>query len=634
MDQKNNSSSQGVYQSVLLGARSDVGALPAEIRAGTRTYYLVHSPSQELQLLSSICPHQGGHVVPKADRFECQGHQWCFDLNSGRCLSAPGREGLTAFKVTDVDGMLYAELPISSVSQPLKMRMPPKDLKITLHAHACLEFAHQGFSLLTDPWLAGPAFMGSWTQYPPSDMHPSTLDPKAIFISHEHSDHFHEPTLRHFKRQTPIYVPAFPNGRLEAQLGELGFTQVTVMRFGETYTLSNNFKVTCFEPASLWNDAIVLLEIEGFRILNLNDAGLNQRIAQAVYPVDVVASAFAGGASGFPMTWTHLTDQAKDEIMTKNCQGLLAMLHQAMEMYGAATLIPFAGHFTFYSPLQHHFISQVKTNLLPDVVEAFKGSNVRVIDLLPGEAWDVSKDTLQRLGPNRQEFFDLKHRLRYAENVYVPKEFSLHHPEHANLSQDDVRSYFLKFNQCPDILFCEDLTLRVQTVTREMTAVKLDLSFILKGGVIQFAPVQENPNLRIRIPEALLAQIIRENVSWDEAHIGYWCQFSRQPDVYHAGFWRMIQAPYFLRRADIAPAVTQGITADSIIAEILERHGDPLDRILRRYGFYCLGCRHSTQETLRQGARQHGIRDSQLERMVSELNKIAMLDAYDVSKVM
>ena len=61
-----------------------------------------------------------------------------------------------------------------------------------------------------DPWIEGPAVFGSWITYPPSNIRVEDL-PKihGIFISHEHSDHFHEFTLKKFDKHIPIFVPDF-----------------------------------------------------------------------------------------------------------------------------------------------------------------------------------------------------------------------------------------------------------------------------------------------------------------------------------------------------------------------------------------------------------------------------------------
>jgi hypothetical protein len=44
---------------------------------------------------------------------------------------------------------------------------------------------------------------------------------------------------------------------------------------------------------------------------------------------------------------------------------------------------------------------------------------------------------------------------------------------------------------------------------------------------------------------------------------------------------------------------------------------------LRRYGLYCVGCRHSTAETIELGGAQHGLNDSSIDRLVRELQALA-----------
>ena len=70
-------------------------------------------------------------------------------------------------------------------------------------------------TILTDPWYDVPSFNGAWIQYPPVIDDWKSIKPDLIFITHEHSDHFHLKTLKGFKNNIPIYFPAFPNKRIE-----------------------------------------------------------------------------------------------------------------------------------------------------------------------------------------------------------------------------------------------------------------------------------------------------------------------------------------------------------------------------------------------------------------------------------
>ncbi len=284
-----------------LGPADAIPSFPARVEIAGLTHYLTHDPNwapDDYRLLSSVCPHLGSEIADIGNCFECPNHGWRFDHTTGRCLTSPGQQ-MVSIPVHFKGGHLLVDLPNrgtakqSTPSRTRRRRAAVQDLSISLHAHACLEFTHRNFSLLTDPWLEGPAFLGAWTQYPPPIVETASLRPDAIWISHEHSDHFHEPTLAKFDRSIPIYTPDFPNRRIVERLRRMGFEQVIPMPFGQTIEIASKFQLTCYEPGSLWNDAVVLMEIEGFRFLNLNDAGLNARIARAVAPVDVIASSFS-----------------------------------------------------------------------------------------------------------------------------------------------------------------------------------------------------------------------------------------------------------------------------------------------------------------------------------------------------
>ena len=91
--------------------------------------------------------------------------------------------------------------------------------------------------------------------------------------------------------------------------------------------------------------------------------------------------------------------------------------------------------------------------------------------------------------------------------------------------------------------------------------------------------------------------------------------------MYHSGFWRLFQAPYFKRPVDVETSTHAAVSAKSTVAEILEAHGARADRILRRYGLYCLGCQHSTADSIEMAARQHGIEPKRCDLLITELNQ-------------
>jgi len=604
-----------VSDRIRIGRPEDFSRFPAVVTEGSRTYFLVRQTS-EFALLSNVCPHQGGAVYDKGTCFECPLHGWQFDRLTGRCLNAPSRSLAMIPVVQDEQGVLFAHLPgpvhVDRVAHGA--RSAKAGLTMALHSHACLEISYNGYTLLTDPWLDGPAFLGAWMPSPAPDTNGADLRPDAILITHEHSDHFHEPTLRHFDRRTPVFVPDFPNERLPRRLAALGFTDVHRLRFGEPTRLRKGWSLTTFEPASYWNDAFVLVDVDGFRIFDINDAGVNARIAKMAGPVDVLAVQFSAGASGYPWTWAHLSDDEKVEISRKACDGKLQLIREATKLYGASAVLPFASHFSLWHPSHRSYASLMKRNTLADVKATLADTDVDVIDLLPGDAWDVGKGVIRR-GPDKAG--------READTTAAI-------PRDEALTRNELAAYLRRLNEVPEIAFCEDVVVRMQAESASNPAASIDLSFtVINGRLSVLDGACDAPNLRITLPLAVAAAVVRQELSWDEAFIGYWCRFDRRPNVYHSGFWRLFQAPYYTRPIDVRESAPSPVAPASTVAEVLEAHGDRADRILRRYGLYCLGCQHSTAESLEMAARQHGLEPKRCDLLIKELNQAFHGEAVD-----
>ena len=205
--------------------------------------------------------------------------------------------------------------------------------------------------------------------------------------------------------------------------------------------------------------------------------------------------------------------------------------------------------------------------------------------------------------------------------------FAAAYPSDESLTHEELAAYLLRLNDVPEIAFCEDVVVRMQ-------AEPIDISFAVAHGHLSIldAPAT-TPNLSISLPHAIATAVVRQELSWDEAFIGYWCRFDRHPNVYHSGFWRLFQAPYYKRPIDPRTSVPPAINGASTVAELLDAHGDRADRILRRYGLYCLGCHHSTSESIEMAAHQHGLEPKRCDLLLKELNQAFHGEAVDKRSV-
>lgn len=408
----------------------------------------------------------------------------------------------------------------------------------------------------------------------------------------------------------------------------MGFEHVISVNFGERIQIAKGFFITTYEPASLWNDAQVLLEIDGFRILNINDAGINHTIHKYIKRVDCIASAFSPGASGYPATWTHLSDNDKVGIYEKSRIATLEMLKKACEMYNARYFLPFASHFVLNHPTHLTYMKLLRKNTIFDVCNAFKDTQTQVIDLLSGDCFSVKSGEITRGIYRSANLYDFNAVESHITNAFDKDEFATQYPSKDIYKYDRavVLEYFRNLNAVPEVIFCEDLVMSVYPIG--VLGENEAFSFEVRGGVLQVLDnIAKSPNITMKIPSEILMYICVNNESWDEATIGYWCEFSRNPDIYHTEFWRLLQCPYYVKNHYIknlhsidSNDGTNAITAQSNVAQVLESLGEVGSKIFGRYGLYCLSCNKATSESIAQACAMHGIDGAKCKRLLGEIN--------------
>lgn len=149
---------------------------------------------------------------------------------------------------------------------------------------------------------------------------------------------------------------------------------------------------------------------------------------------------------------------------------------------------------------------------------------------MPGDHWEARENRIYRHVDRQADYYDKDYKRSYLEQKYDENEFLLHFPSTRQLPHSEIVRYFLRLNDVPEMVHCEDLSVRL--IASDEQGRTIDLSFEITQGRLQVLdhPLNE-PNVKIELPLAILEEIISNNISWDEAHIGYWCRFDRNPDV-------------------------------------------------------------------------------------------------------
>src|SRR5438270_37421 len=124
--------------------------------------------------------------------------------------------------------------------------------------------------LVTDPWLRGTAYFGSWalSHEIPAEQLDAIKRTKYVWISHGHPDHLSAESLELVKDAT-ILLPDHVGGRIRDGLLHQGL-KVNVLKDRRWYSLSDHIRVLSI--ADYNQDGILLVDINGRLLVNLNDA--------------------------------------------------------------------------------------------------------------------------------------------------------------------------------------------------------------------------------------------------------------------------------------------------------------------------------------------------------------------------
>jgi hypothetical protein len=125
--------------------------------------------------------------------------------------------------------------------------------------------------LLTDPWIVGSVYWRSWwlQHYPSADDIEWLKQTAHVYVTHEHPDHFHMPSIRRLGIGPAYLFPDLAECSVARYLGEHGYRAATApplhwLPLGEGVAMLS---------IPLWNDdSLLLVDTPTALILNFNDA--------------------------------------------------------------------------------------------------------------------------------------------------------------------------------------------------------------------------------------------------------------------------------------------------------------------------------------------------------------------------
>jgi UDP-MurNAc hydroxylase len=262
-------------------------------------------------------------------------------------------------------------------------------MKIHFVGHACIVAECADTSILMDPWLFGKIFNDSWSLLPEPKFDAAKLDKvDYLWLSHEHPDHCHFPTLDSFpaafKARVTVLFQDRDYTKVFGALRKLGYQRFERLPHRVVVPLSDKpdaTKVYCYH-AGLMDSGLAVL---GQRqvIFNANDARISvgecKGILQDIGHVDALLNQFSLAAyAGFEPHEKYLPQRAKQILEN------VSSVHRALD---AKVTIPFAS-FMYFSSLDNKYVNNF-VNSARDAAGYLTRHGQRAAVLYPGDTYEV-----------------------------------------------------------------------------------------------------------------------------------------------------------------------------------------------------------------------------------------------------
>ena len=153
-------------------------------------------------------------------------------------------------------------------------------MKIKFISTASVIITTEDCCIWTDPWNLGKAFNNSWALFPeiPFDQHDYDRI-THVWVSHEHPDHFHIPTLKSlpkdFKERVTLLFQQNHSDKMPNAFKMLGFKNIQLIENRKITSISEKTNIQVVQVGSI--DSTLAVIDKNHTILNVNDCEVSKK---------------------------------------------------------------------------------------------------------------------------------------------------------------------------------------------------------------------------------------------------------------------------------------------------------------------------------------------------------------------
>lgn len=496
-----------------------------------------------------VCDHNGGQLILGPDNLSatCPLHKWTLKLSDGLYENGcPKKALLTRLESEN----LVISKPKESFPEVITLGLTESDINFKFNAHASVSIEIDGINIISDPWLIGSCFAnGWWHAFPPSaEAIERLINSDFIYISHNHPDHLHIPTLeKYVEKSKLILVPNFQSRSVENLLRRIGFENLIMCDFMQQIhieTKSGGVKLVVIKSGDDRDDSSLIICTKNRKVFLGVDANMPNR--WILPKVDVLFTPFAGGASGFPVRIQNFELAKKIEIV--NANRLSVLNNHVAKLVGVTMpdyVVPYAGYFTEIArdnDVKAINIKNSPQDLISFVEEKFPG--IKGINPIDNPCFILGQDGLKYEN-------SLESPAYFLDEDYISTVISGGLKHRGELSHEElllVGERFLSstFTDCLTVVLIPSN----DSLTNDMgCALIIDFSsqyrnakIIALSGETDFElassiNVKANNLELLRVRAESLAMVIRNGLPLEDLSIGFQIKMYRTPNIYNFRFW-------------------------------------------------------------------------------------------------
>jgi len=338
-------------------------------------------------------------------------------------------------------------------------------MKLTLINHASVLIEKDEFYFLTDPWYFGEVFNGSWAlefDTPEKELEKVLNKTTHLYISHEHPDHLHFPTLKKivkkFKKKITLYIQDLPRKEVKYALKKIGFENIIEVKHRQFIKLTDSITLYLYSVFPV-DSACALIETnkngEKKIILNCNDTELSnydlRKIKSDLKKVDLILNQFSFATYNGNPDYKNQTEIQKEHMVKSYIK--------EQKYFEADLSIPFAS-FSYFCTSDNYILNKYKTDLI-FLKEQLDKHKLNSNFLLPGDTVDLYK--LSDFKERELNEFEKAKNLKVKDGYKSLSADDLNKSFHNCISH--LNSYFPKFFVRligNFIIFCPDIEIYVE----------------------------------------------------------------------------------------------------------------------------------------------------------------------------